>query len=212
MIIIKKVLVPDGEVVSDSDPEKVQESGFGMLDALRQLVYWLANGASAEIYADHIDMRWWVMGETRFLIIRGSFHQMKPLLRAAFAFGFRRDDNDRENGRFLRVDYWESFGPLIGECSAYKIANISRSRTLKELIHGSVARAKFAFLIGSGIRKIRDLEIGLKFFSLNELVEAVKLFKNKRLPLRKILGAKVPRKNPPSRQIGRMGAVSGFGP
>lgn len=204
--------MPDGEVVSDLDPEKVQESGFGMLDALRQLVYWLANGASTEIYANHIDMRWWVMGETRFLFFRSGFHQMKPLLRAAFAFGFRRGDDDRENGRFFRVAYWESFGPLIGECSAYKIANISKSHTLKELIHGSVARAKFALLIGSGIRKIRDIEIGLKFFSLNELMEAVKFFKNGGLPFRKILGVKVPRKNPPSKQIGRMRAVPGFAP
>lgn len=175
MITTRRIRVPDGETVDARDPNRVQEKASNVLDALAQLVHWMGYGASV-IYVspNRIEMRVWVLGEAHFMVFEGKVREMKPFLEAAFAFGFRETEKANED-RYLFCACGHVFIPLIGAKKVDKIAKIASVPALKYLIYGSAHREKFAFLIGSGLREIGEIELGMEKFAIEDLYHAVEL-------------------------------------
>jgi hypothetical protein len=127
---------------------------------LYQLVYLLAIGAKTTcLDVERIAFRFWILGKTQRVSFERSEEEMKPLLEATFAFG--SDQREDEVG-FLGFERTE-FYPLLGKIPVMEISRISRDESIRPMLYGTLARAKFAFLMGSGVRSVPEVRAAMKW-------------------------------------------------
>lgn len=160
------------------------EEGVDTLSFLKELsTFWFLFGSDLiHVTNTRLFLRIWFLGEDHLIRFDGEEEEIRPLIKSAFAFA--KANEISEIPGFLSKS--EKFYEFLGMAEIVEITDAAWRN--KPLLMSSIGMAKFAFLIGAGI-KPSDPSLGkaISGLGMDDLFAFAQLSRISRRPLEKLL-------------------------